>query len=215
MGRYRVVLELDEGPAETLELLREVFAGNDIRILSETSGHELGTHRLPDGYVLLQVAAVWAVERAVAIDPTVPAAATFAVAVFAVDGGSAIAVTRPFAEAWLYGDPELSKIDHGPHAARLRGAREAVGAFRRRADHWRRQATGASAGRRPAVAAVRRAICLLPLEQRRRQQGRGQADAADDRELEQAGSVAVPGIDQRDHHVVERQRLGEGDHPDR
>ncbi len=110
VGRYRVVLELDEGPAETLELLREVFAGNDIRILSETSGHDLGTHRLPDGYVLLQVAAVWAVERAVAIDPTVPAAATFAVAVFAVDGGSAIAVTRPFAEAWLYGDPELSKI---------------------------------------------------------------------------------------------------------
>jgi glutaredoxin len=108
VGRYRVVLELDEGPAETLELLREVFAGNDIRILSETSGHELGTHRLPDGYVLLQVAAVWAVERAVAIDPTVPAAATFAVAVFAVDGGSAIAVTRPFAEAWLYGDPDLS-----------------------------------------------------------------------------------------------------------
>ncbi len=110
VGRYRVVLELDEEPAEALELLREVFAGNDIRILSETSGHELGTHRLPDGYVLLQAAAVWAVERTVAVDPTVPAAATFAVAVFAVDGGSAIAVTRPFAEAWLYGDLELSKI---------------------------------------------------------------------------------------------------------
>jgi glutathione S-transferase len=96
VGRFRVVLELDEGPA-------------DIRIISEIRGDELGTHRLPDGYVLLQAAAVWAVERAAAIDPTAPAAATFPVAVFAVDGGSAIAVTRPFAEAWLYGDLELSK----------------------------------------------------------------------------------------------------------
>ena len=109
VGRFRVVLELDEGPSEALELLREVFAGADIRIVSEIRGDDLGTHRLPDGYVLLQAAAIWAVERAAAIDPTAPAAATFAVAVFAVDGGSAIAVTRPFAEAWLYGDPELSK----------------------------------------------------------------------------------------------------------
>ena len=52
----------------------------------------------------------WALEQAVAIDPTVPAATTFPMAVFAVDGGSAIAVTRPFAEAWLYGDPALSTL---------------------------------------------------------------------------------------------------------
>jgi glutaredoxin len=109
VGRFRVVLELDEGPDEALELLREVFASTDIRIVSEIHGSELGARRLPDGYVLLQATAVWALERAAAIDPTVPAAATFPVAVFAVDGGSAIAVTRPFAEAWLYGDPELSK----------------------------------------------------------------------------------------------------------
>ena len=39
-----------------------------------------------------------------------PAATTFPIAVFAVDGGSAIAVTRPFAEAWLYGDPASSRL---------------------------------------------------------------------------------------------------------
>ncbi len=60
--------------------------------------------------MLVQAAAVWAMEQATAIDPTVPAATTFSLAVFAVDGGSAIAVTRPFAEAWLYGDPALSKL---------------------------------------------------------------------------------------------------------
>jgi glutathione S-transferase len=109
VGRFRVVLELDEGPEEALALLREVFATTDITIISETRGYELGSDRLPEGYVLLQATAVWAMEQAAAVDPTVPAASSFPIAVFAVDGGSAIAVTRPFAEAWLYGDPELSK----------------------------------------------------------------------------------------------------------
>jgi glutaredoxin len=110
VGRYRVVLELDEGPEEALALLREVLATTDITILSETRGYEVGSDRLPEGYVLLQATAVWALEQAIAIDPTVPAATTFPIALFAVDGGSAIAVTRPFAEAWLYGDPALSKL---------------------------------------------------------------------------------------------------------
>jgi glutathione S-transferase len=110
VGRFRVVLELDEGPEEALALLREVFATTDITIISETRGYELGSDRLPEGYVLLQATAVWAMEQAAAVDPTVPAASSFPIAVFAVDGGSAIAVTRPFAEAWLYGNPALSKL---------------------------------------------------------------------------------------------------------
>ena len=109
VGRFRVVLELDTEPEEALALLRAVFATHDILIISETRGYELGSDRLPEGYVLVQAAAVWALEQAAAVDPTVPAATTFSLAVFAVDGGSAIAVTRPFAEAWLYGDPELTK----------------------------------------------------------------------------------------------------------
>jgi len=110
VGRFRVVLELDEGPEEALALLREVFATTDITIISETRGYELGSDRLPEGYVLLQATAVWAMEQAAAVDPTVPAASSFPIAVFAVDGGSAIAVTRPFAEAWLYGNPALSTL---------------------------------------------------------------------------------------------------------
>ncbi len=110
VGRYRVVLELDEGPEEALALLREVLATTDISILSETRGHELGSDRLPEGYVLVQAASVLAMEQAAAIDPTVPAATTFPIAVFAVDGGSAIAVTRPLAEAWVYGDPTLTRL---------------------------------------------------------------------------------------------------------
>jgi glutathione S-transferase len=110
VGRFRVVLELDEGPEEALAMLREVFTAADIRIVGETHGYELGGDRLPEGYVLVQAAAVWALEEAARVDPTIPAATTFSAAVFAVDGGSAIAVTRPFAEAWLYGEPALSKL---------------------------------------------------------------------------------------------------------
>ncbi len=72
----------------------------------------------------MHAAAIWAMERAVAIDPTVPAATGFSLAVFAVEGGSAIAVTRPFAEAWLYDEPDPPHADHGRHPAALRGARE-------------------------------------------------------------------------------------------
>ena len=39
-----------------------------------------------------------------------PAATAFSMAVFAIEGGSAIAVTRPFAEAWLYDEPDLMTL---------------------------------------------------------------------------------------------------------
>jgi glutathione S-transferase len=110
VGRFRIVLELDEGPEEALALLRESLATTDIRIICETRGYELGADHLPEGYVLVHAAFVGALEQAVAVDPTVPAATTFSIAVFAVDGGSAIAVTRPFAEAWLYGSLALSTL---------------------------------------------------------------------------------------------------------
>jgi len=110
IGRYRVVLESGEQPEELLERLRDVFADHDIRILSEVRDEEIGSHAMPDGYVLLQAALPQAAEQAARTDPTVPAALTFALAVFAANGGSALAVTRPFAEAWLYGEPELSKL---------------------------------------------------------------------------------------------------------
>ena len=110
IGRYRLVLESDEQPEELLERLRDVFADHDIRILAEVRDEELGTHQLPEGYVLLQAGMPQASEEVVRADPTVPAAVTFPLAVFAADGGSALAVTRPFAEAWVYGEPELSKL---------------------------------------------------------------------------------------------------------
>jgi glutathione S-transferase len=110
IGRYRVVLESDEPPEELLERLRDVFAEHEIRILSEVRDEELGTHAMPEGYVLLQAGMPHASEQAVQVDPTVPAAVTFPLAVFAANGGSALAVTRPFAEAWVYGEPELSKL---------------------------------------------------------------------------------------------------------
>ncbi|HUK77445.1 MAG TPA: glutathione S-transferase N-terminal domain-containing protein [Thermoleophilia bacterium] len=107
VGLYRVIFELDVGPDEALAALRQALAAVDIRILDETRPEMIGSEHLPEGYVLVHAAAIWAMERAAAIDPTVPAATGFSLAVFAVEGGSAIAVTRPFAEAWLYDEPDL------------------------------------------------------------------------------------------------------------
>jgi len=110
IGLYRVVLRFDESPDETLDLLREALAEADFRIVAETRSFSLGLESLPDDYVLVQVALPSAVEQAVAIDPTIPAAASFSLAVFPYEKGSAVAVTRPFAEAWVYGDTALSEL---------------------------------------------------------------------------------------------------------
>jgi glutathione S-transferase len=110
VGRFRLVLRFDETTEEVLALLRDALAAADFRILAETRGFELGLESLPDDYVLVQVALPSAVEQAVAIDPTIPAAASFSLAVFPYEAGSAIAVIRPFAEAWVYGDAVLSEL---------------------------------------------------------------------------------------------------------
>ncbi len=113
VGRYRVVLEAELAPDQLLERVRQVFAENDIRILSEVREEDLGTDDLPGDYVLIQASVPHAAGLAVKADPTVPAAVTFPLAVYAVDGGSELAVTRPFAESWLYGEPALSKLTMG------------------------------------------------------------------------------------------------------
>jgi glutathione S-transferase len=110
IGRFRLVLRFDETPEETLALLREALAAAGFRILTEKRGFELGLGSLPDDYVLVLVALPSAVEQAAAIDPTIPAAASFSLAVLPYQTGSAIAAIRPFAEAWVYGDVALSEL---------------------------------------------------------------------------------------------------------
>ena len=127
----------------------------------ETRGYELGADRLPEGYVLRAGRRRLGDGAGGRDRPHGAGRRHFSIAVFAVDGGSAIAVTRPFAEAWLYGDPALSKLTMALTAARLRGAREAVTNARRRGG----RAEGSPA---PAASAGR----LLPLEERGRHEGR-------------------------------------------
>jgi len=110
VGLFRLVLRFDEPPAEALALLRDALADADFRILAETRGFELGLDSLPDDYALVHVALPMAVEQAVAVDPTIPAAASFPLAVIPYEGGSAVAVIRPFAEAWVYGNAALSEL---------------------------------------------------------------------------------------------------------
>jgi glutathione S-transferase len=110
VGLFRVVLRFEETPDQALDLLRSALAEADFRILAETREFSLGLEGLPADYVLVHAALPWAVAQAVAIDPTIPAAASFSLAVFPYEGGSAVAATRPFAEAWVYGNAALSAL---------------------------------------------------------------------------------------------------------
>ena len=144
---FRVVLELDESPDEALALLRQAFAAADIRILSETAASSSAPTACPRATYWCR--RPWSgVEQAVAIDPTVPAATSFSLAVFAVEGGSAIAVTRPFAEAWLYGEPALSTLTMAVTQRALRGARAALSATGADRAHAGRPAPVPSVGAR-------------------------------------------------------------------
>ena len=115
VGRFRVVLELDESPEEALALLREAFATTDIRIVCETRGFE--ARRRPAARRLrarCTPRSSGALEQAVAVDPTAPAATNFcSLPCSAVDGGSAIAVTRPFRRSVALRRPGPEHAHHG------------------------------------------------------------------------------------------------------
>ena len=91
-----------KSPEEALALLREAFADSGMPHPSvETPGPRARQPTgLPEGYVLVHAAVVEAPSSRPSPSTRRRRPATnFSLAVFAVDGGSAIAVTRPFAEA--------------------------------------------------------------------------------------------------------------------
>ena len=109
-GQFRLMMEVAAPPAVTLDALRAAFAANDIVVLSESRGPDLGVPDLNEDYVLLQAAVPGAVVEALGTDPTVPAALSFRLAVFPTEDGTAIVSTRPSAEVWVYARPELSRL---------------------------------------------------------------------------------------------------------
>ena len=109
-GHFRLMMEVAAPPAVTLDALRAALTANDIVVLSESRGPDLGVPDLNEDYVLLQAAVPGAVVEALGTDPTVPAALSFRLAVFPTETGTAIVSTRPSAEVWVYAKPELSRL---------------------------------------------------------------------------------------------------------
>jgi glutaredoxin/uncharacterized protein (DUF302 family) len=109
-GRFRIVVKLALPPSEALARLREALADQDIAVVSETPGDAIAPDRFPPGYTLVHAASPSAATLAVRADPTAPAAVTVPIAVYAGDGATEIAVTKPMATVWLYGSTETTRV---------------------------------------------------------------------------------------------------------
>jgi glutaredoxin 3 len=109
VGAFRWLVEFDDAPTKVLRRVKQALAAEGFKVVAQMRGDKLSP-RLRSTYVLLHVAIPTAVIEAIAADPTVAAAVTTPLVVFPVEGGTAVAITKPGAAAWLYGEPALLKI---------------------------------------------------------------------------------------------------------
>ena len=123
-GRFRIVVKLDLTPSEALLRLREALAAEDIVVVSETPGDAIAPDRFPPGYTLVHVASPSAATLAVRADPTTPAAVTVPIAVYAGDGATEIAVTKPTAMVWLFGTTETTRVAQAMTERVMRAVRD-------------------------------------------------------------------------------------------
>ena len=108
-GRYRSAATSSLTPRAALARLKELLGRNDLEVFAEIDGATIST-RLPAGYTLLVVGAPAAAAKAFQIDSAMPAAVALPVAVYATEGGSALAAPDPVGQVWLYGDAALNKL---------------------------------------------------------------------------------------------------------
>jgi len=110
MGAWRAAVALSLPPRAALAHLRELLETKGFTIVSQIRGPKI-SERLPKEYVLLHVTVPVAAVKAVEIDPLAPGALLLPMAVIPADGGgSVVATADPVGQVWLYGEPELTKI---------------------------------------------------------------------------------------------------------
>jgi glutathione S-transferase len=112
-GAWRTSHTLSVPPRAALARLTELLEANDFTIVAQTRGPEID-ERLPEEYVLLQVAVPAAAAKAFKLDPRAPTAMLLPIAVVPAEGGgSVIAGADPVAQIWLFGTPGLRNVQHG------------------------------------------------------------------------------------------------------
>lgn len=109
LGRYRSAATSSLPPRAAVARLKELLAANELAVFAELDGTGISA-RLPDGYALLLVGVPVAAAKAFELDPGMPAAIVLPIAVYPVDGGSALGAPDPVGQIWLYGDATLNKL---------------------------------------------------------------------------------------------------------
>lgn len=119
LGAWRSVVMVSLAPRAALARVRELLEEKGFAIIAQIDGHKIN-ERLPDEYTILQAAVPVAAVKTFALDPLAPVAMMFPIAVVPTeDGRSAVAAADPVGQIWLYGEPELIKVQ-GAVKKRLR-----------------------------------------------------------------------------------------------
>ena len=109
-GAWRAAAMVSLAPRAALARLKELLEDKGFLILTEIEGSSI-SERLPQEYVILQVAVPVAAVKTLDIDPLAPVAMMFPIAVVPTeDGKSVVASADPVGQVWLYGDPDLTKV---------------------------------------------------------------------------------------------------------
>jgi len=110
LGAWRAAATVSLAPRAALARLKHLLEQKGFAIVSQAKGTKI-SDRLPKEYALLHVAIPIAAVRSMETDPLAPAAMTLPIAVIpSEDGKSVIASADPVAQVWLYGEPELTRV---------------------------------------------------------------------------------------------------------
>jgi glutaredoxin 3 len=110
MGAWRRSKTLSVAPRVALARLAELLLAKELSIVSRLEGPQLDP-RLPDEYTMLHVGAPAAIARTFELDPAAPVALLVPVAVIPAEGGgSVVAMADPVGQVWLYGEPDLRRV---------------------------------------------------------------------------------------------------------
>jgi glutaredoxin/uncharacterized protein (DUF302 family) len=119
LGAWRWTAIVSLPPRATLAHLRELLEAKGFVILAQIKGPKISS-RLPKEYTLLQVSVPVAAVKSLDVDPLAPVTLALPVAVVPTeDGKSVVAAADPVGQVWLYGEPELNRIQ-GAVKKRLR-----------------------------------------------------------------------------------------------
>ena len=110
LGAWRAASMVSLAPRAALARLRELLEAKGFVIVTQIKGPKI-SERLPKEYIILQVTVPVAAVKSFDVDPLAPAAIMFPMAVVPTEHGrSVVASADPVGQVWLYGEPDLRKV---------------------------------------------------------------------------------------------------------